>query len=90
MKKYRCVRLKEVRLEKGLTQKELSKLMKISVYKLRQLEKCLISPTFEHTLALENILDVRINYILGTEDIKEVVYYNNDIPEPDFWTIRFH
>lgn len=68
MNKKFCVKLKEVRLEKKITQKQLAKLMLCSVYKIRRLEKCLISAQEKDLIFLKYILQVEIKYLLG-EDV---------------------
>lgn len=81
MGNFMCVKLKEVRLEKGLTQKKLAELIKCSVYKIRQWENCLASPKLKDLWNLEYVLRVHINYLLGESDIKDIIivsYFDGD------------
>ena len=72
MGKRFCVRLKEIRLEQGLTQKELGALVKISANKISQLERCLIPAKLDDLWDLSFALNVKIPYITGKDDIKEL------------------
>lgn len=81
LKNSTCIRLKELRLEKGLTQRELAKLMNISVNKLRNLEKCTISPTLFELAGLSYYLKARIQYILGTSSIRTIP---EDLPYDEY------
>ncbi|MFQ6724069.1 MAG: helix-turn-helix domain-containing protein [Clostridia bacterium] len=78
MLKYICLRLKEVRIEKGLTQKELAKATGFSIYQIRRWENCISSPKFFHILHLSNYLDVQIDYLTGKSDIKEMFRYETN------------
>lgn len=89
MKKYRCVKLKEVRLERKLTQKQLANLIEIPVYRLQQLEQCLISPTLEQLVSLQDILNVSVYYLLGTSSIKDIDCYNDEFWQPNIFTVVF-
>lgn len=75
MENYFLVRLKEVRKEKNLSQKELAKLSGISVYKIRKWEKCISYPDIFDAAALCVYLDVNLEYLRGNSSVKDVVKY---------------
>ncbi|MBQ7797719.1 MAG: helix-turn-helix transcriptional regulator [Clostridia bacterium] len=81
MRKYICVKLKEVRLEKGLSQKKLAELVKCSVYKIQRWEKCLSFPQLHELASLGYFLNVKIDYLLGESKYKKIVpisYFKDD------------
>lgn len=61
-------RLKSLRAEKGLTQKELAKLMNKSVTGLASWEQGLSEPSVNDLIQLCKIFDVSADYLLGLED----------------------
>lgn len=79
MTNYFLVRLKEVRKEKNLTQKQLAELSGFSVYKIRQWEQCFSYPNLYDAVALCIKLDVHLEYLRGNRQSKEITRYaNND------------
>ena len=70
--KYYCIKLREVRLEQGLTQKKLAQLIKCSVNKISKLERCLIPVNIEDLYILSFALNVQIGYLTGQEAKKEL------------------
>ena len=75
MENYFCLRLKEVRLEKKLSQKRLAELCDISVHKIRKWEKCISYPDVFDVSALCVYLDVNLEYLRGNSPIKDVIKY---------------
>lgn len=65
MGKYICCRLKELRLEKGLTQKELSELTNFPIRKLSKWERCVDYADLYELAIFGYIFDVKIQYIVG-------------------------
>ena len=70
--------LKELRLEHGLTQKELSKEIGITASAIGFLENGLREPMASTLLAYANYFDVSIDYLMGRED--DTAYHQN-LPE---------
>ena len=75
MQQYFLVRLKEVLKEKNLTQKKLAELSDVSIYKIRQWEKCISYPDVFDAATLCCILDVQLEYLRGISNIKEIPRY---------------
>lgn len=75
MDKYICFRLKELRLEKGLTQKELSKLTNFPISKLSKWERCVDYPELYELAMLGYIFDVKIQYIIGETKDKSSIQH---------------
>ncbi|MDQ8759074.1 helix-turn-helix domain-containing protein [Streptococcus ruminantium] len=63
-------RLKQLRKEKGLTQKELAQLLNISQPAYAQWERNIKNPTQENLSQLAQILDTSTDYLLGNTSIK--------------------
>ncbi|MDE6356150.1 MAG: helix-turn-helix domain-containing protein [Clostridia bacterium] len=61
-------RLKTLRIEKGLTQKELAKLMNKSTTGLASWEQGLSEPSVNDLIQLCKIFEVSADYLLGLED----------------------
>ena len=61
-------RIKELRIERGLTQKQLAALVNKSVTGLASWEQGLSEPNVNDIRALCKILDVSADYLLGLED----------------------
>lgn len=61
-------RIKELRLEKGMTQKELASLLNLTANSICEWEKGRSSPNIELLIKLSEIFEVSIDYILGLED----------------------
>lgn len=68
---YKCVRLKELRLEKGFTQKYLAELMSVPVAKISKWERLLGSPNIVEIALLSYFFDARISYIQGTSNVRK-------------------
>ncbi|MDE5943563.1 MAG: helix-turn-helix domain-containing protein [Clostridia bacterium] len=61
-------RIKELRIERGLTQKQLAALVNKSVTGLASWEQGLSEPNVNDIRALCKILEVSADYLLGLED----------------------
>lgn len=61
-------RLRELRLEKGLTQQELSKKINISTACINRWEKNLRVPNIDSIIVLCKFFDCSADYIIGLED----------------------
>ena len=90
MENYFLVRLKEVRKEKNLSQKELAKLSGISVYKIRKWEKCISYPDIFDATALSIQLDVQLEYLRGNSLVKEIVKYKPCNDDYNFRYVTFN
>ena len=64
-----CERLKEIRMEKGLTQSQLSIHLKIANTTVMRWESGEIIPSIENLNNLCNFFDVSADYLLGRTDI---------------------
>ena len=61
-------RIKELRLEKGMTQKELAGLLDLTPNSICEWEKGRSSPNIDLLIKLSEIFEVSIDYIIGLED----------------------
>lgn len=82
MNKDFCINLREIRVQKGLTQKSLAKLIKCSANKISKLERCLVHVNLNDLYNLSSILNVEIQDITGNSTIKDIYnipyeYYEN-------------
>ena len=66
-------RLKEIRIENGLTIKALSKLLNISAKTLSKYEKSHCSMPLTPLLKLCIVFNIRLDYVLGINDIKHPI-----------------
>ena len=71
MLQYKCVKLKELRLEQGYTQKHLASLMKISVARLSKLENLTLMANIYEMASLTYHLNAKLNYITGESSIRK-------------------
>lgn len=62
------VKIKELRIEKGITQKELSKNINFGQSTIVAWEKGIKKPTYEAIIALAKFFDVSADYLLGLSD----------------------
>ncbi len=67
------IRLKEIRKEKGFTQKELGELVGISEVMIGQYERGVRTPKIEMRKKLANALDVKLNYFLSNTEYTDEV-----------------
>lgn len=81
MEEYLCVKLKELRLEKRYTQKQLADLINISVNKISRLENLTLKANMCEIISLTYYLDTKINYITGESSIKK---YPEDLPYDEY------
>lgn len=61
-------RLKEVRIEKGLTQKQVAEAINVSFNAVSQYESGVREPSIDLLLQICNFLDVSADYIIGRTD----------------------
>ncbi len=61
-------RLKELRLEKGLTQQRLGKIFNLCHQTISSWEKGLREPNLDDLLKIAKFFDVSVDYLLGLED----------------------
>lgn len=61
-------RLNELRLERGLSQKELAKIINVAPSRISEWENSKKRPVYEDLIALANVFNVTVGYLLGTED----------------------
>ena len=66
-------RIKELRLEKNLTQEELGKLINVTKVSICCYENAARVPTLETLLALADVFNVGLDYLLGREETVEVL-----------------
>ena len=77
MSSYICVRLKELRLEKKITQKELAKILNVPVSKISEWEQLINFPNIVQIAQLSHFFDVTIQYIQSTSNIRK---FPTDMP----------
>lgn len=70
-------KIKELRTEKGLTQKELSKALGIGQSTISEWEKGIYEPTASAIKVLAIYFDVSADYLLGLEDESGGKYNNS-------------
>lgn len=68
MDKNFSVRLKELRIEKGITQKELGKMIGATYSAVSYWEKGINEPKISYLISLCTLFDVSADYLLGLED----------------------
>lgn len=78
---YKCVKLKELRLEQGYTQKQLAYLMHISVNKLSMLENLSLTANIYKMASLTYFLKAKADYITGESSIKR---FPEDLPYDEY------
>ena len=92
MDEYLCVKLKELRLEHGYTQKQLASLLKISVYRLSKLENLKQKASLIEVASSTYYLDAKFDYIIGESSIKkfpdDLKYGEHENYERTYNTIR--
>lgn len=76
------IRLKELRKEKNLTQSELGKLLDLNQTAIGKYERGELEPSTKTLIALSNIFEVSIDYILGRTDEEFVIRKNKPAPLP--------
>ena len=64
-------RLKELRKEKGFTQKELAELIGFSYQNLQKYEKGIAKPLNKNLIKISDIFDVSVSYLLGETDVRK-------------------
>lgn len=66
-------RIKELRQEKGLSQQDLAKLLYVNQTAVSQWERNRTNPSTDTAIALANIFDVSVDYLLGCENVEPSV-----------------
>ena len=61
-------RIKELRLEKGLTQKQLAEIFNVDQTSIRNWENDINETDFKTLVKLAKFFDVTVGYLLGAED----------------------
>jgi len=77
MSSYICVRLKELRIEKGINKKELAKILNVSISKINRWEQLIDYPNIVQIAQLSNLFNARIQYIQGLSNIRKIP---SDVP----------
>ena len=78
---YLCVKLKELRLEKGFSKEDLAYKLKISPYKLARLENLTSKATICEMASLIYYLDAKLNYITGESSVRK---FPIDLPYDEY------
>lgn len=77
-------RIKEARLRKKLTQKQLAKLLNVTDATVNRYEKNVRKPDAEMLKRIAEILGVSVDYLLGTEEKNETIAaHRSDNPIDD-------
>ena len=77
-------RIKEARLRKRLTQKQLAKLLNVTDATVNRYEKNVRKPDAEMLKRIAEILGVSVDYLLGTEEKHETIAaHRSDNPLDD-------
>lgn len=81
-------RLSELRKDKGLTQKDLAKILSVSENSISLYERNLITPDDAMKIKIAKYFDVSLDYLLGVtkmpfpiEDTKSKIIYFDNLPE---------
>lgn len=62
-------RIRKLRIEKGLTQKELASLLNIAPGSIQRFEYGTVRPSLDSLVALADIFEVSLDYLIGRKDI---------------------
>lgn len=76
-------RIKELRTEKGITQADLAKILKISDRAVGYYENGDREPDYSTLLKIATYFDVSIDYLLGVSDIKNTNTDNSTEPKDE-------
>lgn len=74
-------RLSKLRDEQNLTQKDITKLLKLKSNAYAQYEREEVTIPIKHLNTLSNYFDVSFDYIFGFTDIKSNINFKDDIDE---------
>lgn len=76
-----CERLKELRIEKGLTQEEVGLNFKVSKEVIKNWENSKRNgePNVEMLIAISNFYEVSIDYLCGVTDIRDRIYEDPEL-----------
>ena len=72
------IRLFELRTEKGLSQRELARIMNVSQGTYNNWENSNTQPSIEQLIALANFFEVSVDFLIGrTDDVGNTVQLSN-------------
>lgn len=71
------IRLRELRKEHNLTQKEVAKVINVTIATISKYELGIIEPDHKATEILADYFDVSIDYLLGRTNERRLVMYKN-------------
>ena len=75
-------RIRELRIEKELTQKDLAALLSINQTAVGKYERGELEPNLQSLKKLSHIFECTVDYIIGnSDDFGNVVVQNNSMPE---------
>lgn len=81
-------RLSELRKDKGLTQKDLAKILSVSENSISLYERNIITPDDNMKIKIAKYFNVSLDYLLGvtkaslpTNDVKPKIIYFSNLPE---------
>lgn len=66
-------RLKELRIEKNLSKKELAEILGVQRATLKRWEEGITTPTLSKIVFLCNFFNIRCNYLIGLDDKKTAI-----------------
>ncbi len=81
-------RIKELRLENDLTQEELGKLINVTKVSICCYENAARVPTLETLLALADVFNVGLDYLLGREETIKVLEENTKMSKEEVEFIK--
>lgn len=81
MEEFLCEKLKELRLEKGLTKKYLASNMGVSTYRITRLENLKSKANLYEMFGLSYLLGVKGDYIAGISSVRN---FPIDLPYAEF------
>lgn len=65
-------RMKQARIEKALTQKELAEFLNVSIAQISDIERGKSSPSLKRAVLIASCLDVSLDYLTGIETEKSI------------------
>lgn len=71
-------RIKDLRVEKGFTQKELATRLRLTANSICEWEKGRCSPGIDHLIELSKIFECSIDYIVGNSDDFGIISIKNE------------
>lgn len=74
-------RLRATRLDRGITQQRLSDLVGVALRTYQQYEQGKTEPSYSVLVALADVIDVPIDYLLGRDDYLEAKRISFTVPK---------